>query len=535
VNGTATLAINPGKRLTTGKTTFAAGTTFEVTPVSSGDAALLGTLAFTGSGTVTLKAVGDDVLDEGEYTLFTSSSILADDILAKFTLDASHVSGDKEASIFQDGTSIKLCIGNRAAYPYGVWTGGKDLNLSSPENWKNGLVPRAGDALDFSSIGSAKTVNVDVDVAFGAVTMGSGVVTFTGSLTASSFSDTSKVAVGANSTVTLDGDLMFTGSGTKYVVYKVDAGGKFIVTGKVGLASGASGELQAQDSPGTGIIVAGSLVNDSTKSIYVAHDNDTTTQKWAIGPGGITGTATSVGMWVYSNKKVNPEIQPNTNDFTVSLWTVLRESAKSFTYNTTGLDGNGYTITLDAGFSDKTAPLYVTGTGKVIVNHETKSFGGKNPYSGPVTVKDTATLAINAGKRLTTGTISFAAGTTLALPQKGTVTMNGNLTLGGGTTIKYALSLSGQTTLNVTGKRLTLPEDDTDPIMISLVEKEGTSVKSATPYTLISGANLTEADLAKFTLGSNPPDWVRKENALVVEDGDLKLYTKNPGLCISIR
>jgi hypothetical protein len=315
----------------------------------------------------------------------------------------------------------------------------------------------------------------------------------------------------------------------------VDAGGKFIVTGKVGLADGAGGELQAQYSPGTGIIVAGSLVNDSTKSIYVAHDDNSTTQKWAIGPGGITGTATSVGMWVYSNKKVNPEIQPNTNDFTVSLWTVLRESAKSFTYNTTGLDGNGYTITLDAGFSDKTAPLYVTGTGKVIVNHETKSFGGKNPYSGPVTVKDTATLAINAGKRLTTGTISFAAGTTLALPQKGTVTMNGNLTLGGGTTIKYALSLSGQTTLNVTGKTLTLPEDDTDPIMISLVEKEGTSVKSATPYTLISGANLTEADLAKFTLGSNPPDWVRKENALVVEDGDLKLYTKNPGLCISIR
>ena len=312
----------------------------------------------------------------------------------------------------------------------------------------------------------------------------------------------------------------------------MNSGGKFIVTGKVGLASGAAGDLQAQDNPGNGVIVAGSLVNDSTKSIYVAHDNNTTTQYWAIGPGGISGTATSVGLWVYSNNKVNPVFQPNTNDFTVSLWTVLRESAKSFTYNTTGLDGLGHTITLDAGFSDKTAPLYVTGTGKVVVNHVTKSFGGKNAYSGPVSVKDTATLAINAGKQLTTGAISFEAGTMLALPQTGTVTMDGDLTLAAGMTIAYTLSVAGQTTLDVTGKTLTRPEEGT--VVISVAGKPGKAVRSKTPYTLISGANLTEGDLAKFTL-ENLPDWVRGEDALVIEDGDLKLYTKNPGLCIMIK
>ena len=65
--------------------------------------------------------------------------------------------------------------------------------------------------------------------------------------------------------------------------------------------------------------------------------------------------------------------------------------------------------------------------------------------------------------------------------------------------------------------------------------KPNAAVRSKTPYTLISGAGLTGDDLAKFTLGANPPEWVRGENALVVEDGDLKLYTMNPGLCIKIK
>ena len=126
-------------------------------------------------------------------------------------------------------------------------------------------------------------------------------------------------------------------------------------------------------------------------------------------------------------------------------------------------------------------------------------------------------------------------GATLALPQTGTVAIGGSLALAAGSTIEFTLSVACQTTLDVTGKTLTLPVDASDPIEISVVEKVGSPIKSATPYTLISGANLTETDLAKFTLGANPPDWVRKENALVVENGDLKLYTRNPGLCIRIK
>ncbi len=530
VNDTATLAINPGKRLTTGATTFAAGTTLEVTPVASGDAALLGTLAFTGSGTVTLKAAGDATLADGEYTLFTASSALADDILSKFTLDASAVSGGKDAWIFRNGASIKLCIGTRTEYPYGVWMGGMDANFSSPANWKNGLQPRTGDTLDFSSVGSAKTVNVDIDNAvFGKVTMGSGVVTFTGTLTATQFSDTSKVAVGANSTVTLDGDLVFSGTTKQYVVNTVAAGGRFVVTGYIEASAGlTNGEIFHSVKASAGAVQAKGLkANEATADQWIFRLGPEVdgTANWIVGADGLAGVKY---FYVNANASRKATIQPLDSDFSIATCLGNRST---LTLNTTGFDGNAHKITIAApGYISRDGPIVVAGTGTLVADGD-----GASTSTGAVTVQDTATLAIKAGKQITTGAIAMNSGTTLALPQTGTVTMGGNLTLAAGTTIAYTLSAAGQTTLDLTGKTFTLPAAEADPVAISLEARPGKAVRSKTPYTLISGANLTEDDLAKFTLGANPPEWVASENALVIEDGDLKLYTKNPGLCIMIK
>ena len=512
VNDTATLAINPGKRLTTGKTTFTAGTTLEVTPVASGDAALFGTLAFTGSGMVTLKAAGDSALSDGEYTLFTASS-LSDDVLSNFTLDASAVSGGRDASIFRDGASVKLCIGNRAeAYPYGVWTGGMNANFSTPGNWKNGLVPRAGDALDFSGVGSAKTVNADINVAFGAVTMGSGVVTFTGSLTATSFSDTKKVAVGANSTVTLDGDLEFTGGSNVYIVYKVETGGAFIVTGLITLKSGdLDPQYNNNYSVGGGVIVAGGLRNNGANSLYTSSDR--TYQKWIIGPQGIAGNSTGC-FWARSHSKLQSECQAYTNDFEIALPIVFRTDVDYITFNTTGWgDSKGHTITFNSGLYDNGTPVNITGSGTVVANHYgTATYSGKSPFSGAVNVTDTATLAINAGKRITTGAISFAEGTTLALPQTGTVTMDGNLTLAAGTTIAYTLGKADTTLAIASGKTLSLPEEGTVAVTLA---SESVYAPGKT-YTLISGAGLQAGDIDKFTFPEGESD-----KFSIDEDGNL--------------
>ena len=523
------MAINPGKRLTTGKTTLAAGTTLEVTPVASGDAALLGTLAFTGSGTVTLKAAGDSALADGEYTLFTASSALADTVLSNFTLDASAVSGGRDAWIFRDGASIKLCIGTRTEYPYGVWMGGMDANFSSSANWKNGLVPRAGDTLDFSSVGSAKTVNVDIDNAvFGEVTMGSGVVTFTGTLTATSFSDTKKVAVGANSTVTLDGNLVFSGTTKQYVVNTVAAGGRFVVTGHIEASADlTNGEIFHSVNASAGAVQAKGLkANEATADQWIFRLGPEVdgTANWIVGADGLAGVKY---FYVNANASRKATIQPLDSDFSIATGLGNRST---LTLNTTGFDGNAHKITIAApGYISRDGPIVVAGAGTLVADGD-----GATTSTGPVMVQDTATLAINAGKRITIGVITVNGGAKLALPQTGTVTMGGNLTLAAGTTIAYTLSAAGQTTPDLTGKTLTLPAAEADPVVVSLEARPGAAVRSKTPYTLISGAGLTEGDLAKFTL-ENPPDWVRGENALVVEAGDLELYTKNPGLCIMIK
>ncbi|MBQ3745805.1 MAG: hypothetical protein II863_00170, partial [Kiritimatiellae bacterium] len=48
--------------------------------------------------------------------------------------------------------------------------------------------------------------------------------------------------------------------------------------------------------------------------------------------------------------------------------------------------------------------------GKVVVNHVTAAIGDKAAYSGAVEVKDSATLAINAGKKLTSGAMTVESG-----------------------------------------------------------------------------------------------------------------------------
>ena len=73
---------------------------------------------------------------------------------------------------------------------HGKWIGGSgDNRFSIAANWGDNRVPSTGDALDFSSVSTATAIEADVNATFGAVTMGKGVVTFTGGLSATSFSD----------------------------------------------------------------------------------------------------------------------------------------------------------------------------------------------------------------------------------------------------------------------------------------------------------------------------------------------------------
>ena len=256
-----------------------------------------------------------------------------------FTKGASDGAADKLTAAGYQVVRLEIWAELVGEPRHGFWSGASG-DFDDPKNWEDGQVPVAGDNLDFSLLTAEATINANVDAAFGAVTMGSQRVTFTNDyMKAASFSDMSKVAVGANSTVTITENCTQTPlSGNENSVYSIGAGGKLVFAGTFALGSGANGGLIPQASVGGGVFVVNRIENNADgRWIYVMRDGNY--QKWVVGPGGIGGTTATGGLWLYSNTAASAEFQANTNDFEVALPITFRESADYLTFNTTGSDG----------------------------------------------------------------------------------------------------------------------------------------------------------------------------------------------------
>ena len=405
VESNATFSVKATAQSTVSSLAFEADSTLNIdTPTAGVVPMSVTTLTLPANGTVALTKNGG-AFGKGVYLVLAKAGITAADV-ANLVPETSGLSYEWTLQ----GDTLVLAVDTDASGF--VWTGlAGDGRMSTGGNWLNGTAPSvAGTALDFSSVNSATNIVGDIDVTFGAVTMGSGVITFTGDkMRATSFSDTTKVAVGASATVTLDGDLLIDGTKGTQIVNKVGEGGTFVVSGTV---RGVGSNIYPVVEAGTGCVVVGGI--DTGATLYST--KDVTTQKWAFGPSGITGTGY---IWCLANSANDCWIYPYTNDFTIAVYTVLRTSIDHHELNTTGYgDGLPHTITLDGGFADN-GQLIIAGTGKVVVNSVPAATGGKSAYSGNVTVTNMATLAINADKKLTTGTTTFAAGTTLEVPSSG--------------------------------------------------------------------------------------------------------------------
>jgi autotransporter-associated beta strand protein len=500
-----------GAATLSGGVEFADGATLDI----AGSDAVAASVTFPANGTVTLKRNGG-AFAHGLYP-----------ILAKTGITAAEVEGKIVPSLASGASAYQYVVKNDTLYlavdadlSRFVWTGADgDGKMSTGGNWWNGVVPGAGDAVDFAGATVNVSVTADIDAAFGAVTMGDGVVTFSGALTAKSFSDTSKIAVAADATVTLDGDL--TAGST--LLYSVAAGGKFVVTGTLTMYDW--GMPQNDAAAGDGTIVAGGITAGANATIVASCEKHS--QKWAVGPGGITGGAGS-RLWTYSNAGAAPEFRPWTNDFTISVGSVVRTNARSFTINTTGLDGAGHTITLDAGFADNGDPLNVTGTGKVVVNHVTAAIGDRAAYSGAVEVKDSATLAINAGKTLTSGAMTVESGAALEVAESGEVALGGDLELKDGATLKFNF------TDRRTAPKLVLSQTPTfGEVKVDIAGVRPRWEKNAI-IEWPEGTVWPEVfDIGSvFTLADNQPKWV---TGIAVEGNSLVLTSKPAGTMIILR
>lgn len=409
---------------------------------------------------------------------------------------------------------------------HGVWCGaGMDGNFDNVANWEDGRVPAAGEDIDLSAIPAATTISVtgaSAGRAFGTATMGANVVTFLGNVKFTGITDTSKIAVGANATVTLDGDLEFSDGEAKanhYIVNTVAAGGRFIVTGDIVAQSDFLGYIYQCPSAAGGAVQARGVINNATSNsdswAFRLNAQNAGTAFWIVGDHGFGG---SRNFWTNGSRDV--EIQPLDSDFDISSRV---GDCSAIMFNTTGVDGNAHVIAFkDGGDLSNVGAVTIAGAGRLVVD-------AVNTLSGAVTVTNTATLAVLPGKKMTSGAISVASGATLEVPESGTVTLAGGLTLADGAILGFNFTDKATAPVLAVATSATLPEGGTVNVKVTGANGVRPSSKH-NPYVLTSGGGFTGANLS---CGAGSADWVKEIG--VNADGNIVLTVKSIGICIFIR
>ena len=508
-----------------GPVAFAADTTLNIVNYDGRTPLSASALTLPAEGTVALTLNGG-AFGKGIYAICSVPGVTAADG-GKFA----PLTGDLGYSWSVADDTLLLTVGNISG---NYWTGrGGDGRMSNAANWLNG-VPAAGEDIDLSFVSSATTIVADTGRAFGAVTMGDGVITFTNSLVATSISDTSKVAVAADSTVTLEGNLVIdTTSGNKYIVNSIADGGKFKVTGKI-RAIGTNSLWPSMVTCNGAIEASGlvSAVSGSDLWTFRLSNSAGHIGKWIIGEDGLACDG-AYGFWVHNNSNARTEIQAAA-DFTMQgAWIGLSKNATTFTIQTTSPDGIARTITAKTGFvAHEQGPcnLDVRGSGTFLCDYTAQAFGNGSPkaFSGAIMVKDTATFAVNPEKYPTTGAISVTNEATFKVAQSGAVTLVGNLSLADGTALAFnftdrstppQLALSSGYTLTASGAVIVkIPADCVRP-------KGGEHI-----LTTCGGF---DAEGVTVSLAAGAPKWV---NGLSVnDDGNLVIDVKPKGTMIIVK
>ena len=434
-----------------------------------------------------------------------------------------------------DGT-VSLVVKNGSGSTC-VWTGAAgDGKMSTGGNWEGGAAPGAGAALDFSAVTEATDI-VASGLKHGAVTMGTGVIKFSGSLTATSFSDTSKIAVAANSTVTLDGDLGISNQSATTVAYSIDVGGRFVVAGNIIHNNASTKELKPLADAYDGAIVAKGLVanasissgNDKDYIFRLSRPMKNSTINWIIGADGLSGNKR---FWVfgYSNNNASTaNIQPDDSDFTVTT-TIGVDTYATLNLNTTGYDGNSHKITFSGiGSINQGGKVNIKGNGTVELANDIN--GGLK-----VNVKDAATLSVKRGKTPgnVNSNVTVEGGATLEVAEsaaalgEASVTPLGNLTLEDGATLKF----------NFTNRRiapvLARSNNKTATVESTVYVKVSADASIERPYggehILTSGIDFTGKTV---DLADGNPDWVT--GVSVDGSGNIVLNVEPTGLMIIVR
>ena len=424
----------------------AAGSTIVVTNLTAGAPAisLSGSLTMPAEGNVALKIGGATQLEDGIYTVLSAANALPEGAVEHFTLDASEVVSD-ECSLYTKGGVLLLLVG--IAEPgYGIWVGGTDAKLSTAANWLNGETPRAGDTLNFKTVGAATTINADFEDnrVFETAVFGSGVVTLTGNLYLNTLKNAYTLAVASGAKLCIAGDLVsYAANNTKPLLYSnegiVEVGGmvRFRANSLVNRAVSTVCQYAVTTADTTPIIANGIAYhadkqsNNSWYPDYLAANLGSMNNgagNWVVGEAGLSFPVSRdidySGFRIFGQQDValhssaNWTLDESYRKYGTDLY--IRDSGK-VTIDTTDYNDHttSRTVTLKGYINAQgsaATPLTITGCGTVVLDSKTAN-NHTNVVTGAIAVTDGAMLQINKDVVVGgNGTISLAAGTTLALP-----------------------------------------------------------------------------------------------------------------------
>ena len=250
-----------------------------------------------------------------------------------------------------------------------------------------------------------------------------------------------------------------------------------------------------------------------------------------IGAGGIN-FGTGNGYFGFGNNKDNDAqtIRPWYGDFTIAAGSGNDSKGydiyvnRDVTFNTDDEKGVGRKITLNARLKFQNTPSFtVAGSGKVLVNSATT----KSSAEPPVTVTDTATLALKPGAVLTKNSITVNEGATFEVAQSGTVSIEGTLSPVSGATLAF----------NFTDRKLapvlevaTLDNENTDPNGIIWISISGLRPVGG-QHVLTSGGVFGERQIK--LLEERQPDWVKSVSCNA--NGEIVVDIKPIGTRIVVR
>ena len=151
-----------------------------------------------------------------------------------------------------------------------------------------------------------------------------------------------------------------------------------------------------------------------------------------------------------------------------------------------------------------------------------------------VNVNDTATLAISPGCKVTTGAITVASGATLAAPESGDAAqIGGAATLSDGAILGLKFTDAGESPKFAFTSAPTLSGD----VFVKIETAGGVLPRNrAGRWIVATGVGDLDVNKLKFDDAKAPkPTWVVDVNPFSIDEGDLILNVKHPGLVFRIR